>query len=66
MKVLDGIVLAILIIGAVNWGLIGFVGFNLVEFLFGLTLLGSVVYILVGLAGLYSISFFFRGARYNR
>lgn len=66
MKVLDGIVLAILIIGAINWGLIGFAGFNLVEFIFGLTIIGSIAYILVGLAGLYSISFFFRGSRYNR
>ena len=34
-KALDGTALTIGIIGAVNWGLIGFFNFNLVSFLFG-------------------------------
>lgn len=41
-------------IGALNWGLIGLCGFNLVSFLFGeLTSITKIVYILVGASGLY-------------
>lgn len=57
----DYIALTIAIIGAVNWGLIGFFNFNLVAFLFGnMSLLSRIVYAAVGLAGLYCISFFGR------
>ena len=59
MKTLNFIALAVAIIGAVNWGLIGLFKFNLVAFLFGdMTLLARIVYILVGLCGLYLITFF--------
>ncbi|MGL4449740.1 MAG: DUF378 domain-containing protein [Sarcina sp.] len=60
MKVLDGIVLALIIIGALNWGLIGLFGLNLVELIFGAGIISIIVYILVGIAGAYSISFFTR------
>lgn len=39
-------------IGALNWGLIGVFEFNLVTFLFGLTLTTKVIYSLVGIGGL--------------
>ena len=53
--------LTIIIIGAINWGLIGFFNFNLVNFLFGdLTWLSRVIYGLVGLAGLYLITLYGR------
>ncbi len=59
MKVFDTIALLLVIIGAVNWGLIGFFQFDLVAALFGtMSAVSRVVYALVGLAGLYSISFF--------
>ncbi|SHH79122.1 hypothetical protein SAMN02745196_01383 [Clostridium collagenovorans DSM 3089] len=59
MKALNIIVLLLVIIGAVNWGLIGFFGFNLVSALFGsMTMFSRVIYGLVGIAGLYSLSFF--------
>ena len=59
MKALDVTALLLVIIGAVNWGLIGFFRFNLVATLFGpLSMVSRVIYVLVGLAGLYSISFF--------
>lgn len=59
MKVLDSIVLILVIVGAVNWGLIGFFQYNLVNALFGsMPALERVIYALVGIAGLYSISFF--------
>jgi uncharacterized membrane protein YuzA (DUF378 family) len=59
MKTLNYIALTIAIIGAINWGLIGFFSFNLVSFLFGdMTLLSRIVYALVGLSGLYLITFY--------
>lgn len=59
------LVLLIVIIGAVNWGLIGFLQFDLVAAIFGgqLSTVSRVVYAVVGLAGLYAISFFFRSDR---
>ncbi len=58
MKALDYIALIIVIIGAVNWGLIGFFGFDLVAFLFGsMSLFSRIVYSLVGICGLYAISY---------
>lgn len=45
--------LTITIVGAVNWGLIGFFNFNLVATLFGsMSLLSRIVYSLVGICGL--------------
>ena len=59
MKILDNIALALVIIGAVNWGLIGFFQFDLVAALFGeMTTFSRIVYGLVGISGVYSISFF--------
>ncbi|PWM53763.1 MAG: DUF378 domain-containing protein [Clostridiales bacterium] len=54
------IVLAIIIIGAVNWGLIGFFSFDLVAWIFGgqAALVSRIIYAAVGIAGLYAISFF--------
>lgn len=58
MRALDVISLLLVIIGAVNWGLIGFFNFNLVSALFGeMTAFSRVIYALVGIAGLYAISF---------
>lgn len=61
MKTLDIVALTLVVIGAVNWGLIGFFGFDLVAALFGeMSAFSRVVYALVGIAGLYSLSFFGR------
>ncbi|KOS67763.1 hypothetical protein AEA09_03775 [Lysinibacillus contaminans] len=51
------IALVLVIIGAINWGLIGFFRFDLVAYLFGgqTAALSRVIYALVGLAGLISI-----------
>ena len=58
-KYLDGTALTIAIIGAVNWGLIGLFRFDLVAFLFGdMSWLSRIIYALVGICGLYLISFF--------
>ena len=60
MKYLNYISLALVIIGALNWGLIGLLDFNLVDSLFGVdSFLSSLIYSLVGLSGLYSFYFFY-------
>lgn len=56
MRTLSIIALVLMVIGAINWGLMGLFGFNLVTFLFGDTFLTPLTYIVVGLAGLYGIS----------
>lgn len=59
MKSLDTIALILVIIGAVNWGLIGFFQFDLVAALFGqMTVFSRVIYAIIGVAGLYALSFF--------
>lgn len=58
-KILDATALTIAIIGAVNWGLIGFFNFDLVAFLFGsMSWISRIVYALVGLSGLYLLTFY--------
>jgi uncharacterized membrane protein YuzA (DUF378 family) len=57
LSAIDWIALVLMIIGAINWGLVGAVNFDLVAFLFGpMSLLSRIVYCLVGLAGLYGIT----------
>lgn len=53
-------VLLLVIIGAINWGLIGFFQFDLVAAIFGgqTSIISRIVYAVVGLSGLYSISLF--------
>ena len=56
MKIIDKIALILIIIGAINWGLIGLFKFNLVELIFGdMTILARLVYSLVGISGLWGI-----------
>lgn len=58
MKVLDYTVLILVIIGAINWGLIGFFGLDLVAFLFGsMSILSRIAYAVIGICGLYAISY---------
>lgn len=54
------IALLLVIIGAINWGLIGFFQFDLVAAIFGgqAAVVSRIIYALVGLAGLWSIMFF--------
>jgi uncharacterized membrane protein YuzA (DUF378 family) len=59
---LDRIALALIIIGAVNWGSIGIFGFDIVGWLFGGqgAIVSRIIFTLVGLAGIWCISLFFR------
>ena len=58
-KYLQCIALTLSIIGAVNWGLIGFFNLNVVSLLFGsMTWLSRIIYGLVGISGLYLLTFY--------
>ena len=60
MKVIDTIALILIIIGAINWGLIGIFNFNLVDTLFGtMSVLYRIIYTLVGISGLLGIKLLF-------
>ncbi len=54
---LDYTILTLVIIGAINWGLIGFFRLDLVAFLFGdMSWLSRIIYAVIGICGLYMIS----------
>lgn len=59
MEILQKVCLVFTIIGAIVWGLIGFFDFNLVELIFGESMLAKLVYIIVGICGLINIGLFF-------
>ncbi len=61
MKAIDYTILTIAIVGAINWGLVGIFRFDLVAALFGnMSWISRIVYILVGIAGLYLLSLYGR------
>ncbi len=53
MKYLSTVALVLVVVGAVNWGLVGLLNLNLVEMLFGMSMVTKVVYLLVGVSGVY-------------
>jgi len=59
MNFLDWLVIVLVVVGALNWGLVGIWNFDLVSWLFVQTLnvavVARIVYIVVGVAGLYMI-----------
>ncbi|MBN1683833.1 MAG: DUF378 domain-containing protein [Gammaproteobacteria bacterium] len=56
LQILGWIAFILVIIGGLNWGLVGAFNFNLVTYLFGeATILTKVIYILVGISALYKI-----------
>jgi uncharacterized membrane protein YuzA (DUF378 family) len=59
---MDTMALILSIVGCVNWGLVGIFQFDLVAWLFGGSdaLLSRIVYTVIGLAGLWCVSFLFR------
>ena len=59
MKTIDIIALILVVIGAINWGLIGLFDFNLVDSIFGtMSAISRIIYTLVGIAGLWCLSLF--------
>ena len=60
MKVIDTIALVLIIIGAINWGLVGIFNFNLVDAIFdAMSIISRIIYILVGISGLWAIKLLF-------
>lgn len=60
MKIVDKIALVLIIIGAINWGLIGIFNFNLVDAIFGtMSVISRIIYALVGISGLWGIKLLF-------
>lgn len=60
MNILKKLILIVMIIGSINWGLIGLFDLNLVTSIFGIDTIGTkIVYVLVGISGIIGISFLF-------
>ena len=59
---MDTLALILMVIGALNWGMIGLFGFDLVASLFGgsISAISRIIYTIVGLAGLWGITILFR------
>ena len=56
MSVLDWCAWVLVIIGALNWGLVGFFSYDLIATIFGsMSVISRVIYALIGLGGLYAI-----------
>jgi len=67
MKGLSAIILTLVIIGGINWGLIGLFDFNLVDSIFGpMTLVSRIIYTLVGIAAVWAIAFYGYGNRVQK
>lgn len=62
MDILYKVALALVIIGGINWGLIGFFQFDLVAWLFGGqdSIIARIVYALVGISAIISIGLLFK------
>lgn len=62
MKVLNIIVLILVIIGAINWGLYGTIGIDLVALIFGAktAIAARIVYAIIGIAGIIALTFFYK------
>lgn len=60
METLQKIALVFTILGAINWGLVGILDFNLVEFLFeDIDILRRIIYIVIAVCGLINIGLLF-------
>ena len=63
MKPLDLTAAILVIVGALNWGLVGAFKFDLVAGIFGTSILNTIVYVLVGIAGVYQLIRLFAPAK---
>lgn len=61
---MDILALILSIVGCINWALVGIFSFDLVAWLFGAgSVVSRIIYTVIGLAGIWCISFFFRRVR---
>ncbi len=65
---MDILALILIIVGAINWGSIGLFGFDIVGAIFGgqLSVFSRIIFTIVGLGGLWAITFFFRDKILNK
>jgi len=54
-EILDLIALILVIVGGINWGLVGLISFNLVEAIAGIGTIANIIYTLVGVSALYMV-----------
>jgi len=67
MRAINSVTLLLLIVGGLNWGLVGLFDFDLVAALFGeMSALSQIVYVLVGVSALYQLIPLFRGDENSR
>ncbi|MBP0979147.1 MAG: DUF378 domain-containing protein [Oscillospiraceae bacterium] len=64
---LDRLALILIIIGAINWGSVGLFQFDIVAWIFGgsAAIISRIIYILIALSGIWSISLLFRDSEVN-
>ena len=55
MKLLHMVAFILVMVGGLNWGLVGLLHLNVVEMIFGVGMITTIVYILVGLSALYLV-----------
>lgn len=64
---MDILALILSIVGCLNWGLVGIFSFDLVAWLFGPnSIMAHILYTVIALAGIWTVSFFFRRSRLGR
>jgi uncharacterized membrane protein YuzA (DUF378 family) len=64
---MDIIALILSIVGCLNWGLVGIFSFDLVAWLFGAgSIISHILYTIIALAGIWTVSFFFRRSNLAR
>ncbi len=61
MKKLDGVMMVLVILGALNWGLVGLFAFDLFDFFLEQPWLDRVMYTIVGFAGFFKVIYWMRG-----
>ena len=58
-KIIDMMAMSLIVVGGLNWGLVGFFGFDLVAYLFGeMGFVSRIIYVLVGISAVYHLSAF--------
>ncbi|PIP21612.1 MAG: DUF378 domain-containing protein [Candidatus Nealsonbacteria bacterium CG23_combo_of_CG06-09_8_20_14_all_40_13] len=61
LSTFDWVALIIIIVGAINWGLVGLFKIDIIKVIFGdMTIFARMLYIIVGLAGLYLLILSFK------
>lgn len=55
MNILDWIAMVLLVIGGLNWAVVGIFSMNLVELVAGTGIVAKIIYVLVGISAIYMI-----------